>query len=131
MVHTYNYDYSKENGTFTPKVTITTQKWQTKVISWSTLNVKKQLININLTSLTHPSRQAPINTNVTFLAEFDWLPEKMTWDFWDWTPTYTCQWRSCTEVEHFYREPGLYSIKVSLDFDSIQQVDESIDFKVY
>ena len=131
VVHTYNYDYLKENGTFTPKVTITTQKWQTKVISWSTINIKKQLININLTSLTHPSRQAPVNTNVTFLAEFDWLPERMIRDFWDWTPAYTCQWRSCSEVSHLYTEPGLYSIKVSLDFDSIQQVDESIDFKVY
>ena len=131
VVHTYNYDYMNENGIFIPKVTITTLQWQTKVISWPKLNIKKWLIGIELSSLSHPSRQAPVDSEVTFMAEFDWLPEKMIWDFGDGTPNYTCQWRSCTEVSHSYTEAWLYSVKVSLDFDAIQQVDGTMDFKVY
>ncbi len=131
VAHTYNYDYTKENGIFIPKVTITTLQWHTKEITGPKLNIKKWLVSLDLLSLTHPSRQAPINTNVTFLAEFDWLPEKMVWDFWDGTPTYVCQLRSCTEVTHSYSNPGIYSVKVTLEFDAIQQVDSTIDFKIY
>ena len=131
VVHTYNYDYTHENWIFTPKVTIKTLQWQTKVISSPKLNVKKWLINIDLSSISHPSRQSPINAEVTFLAEFDWLPEKMSRDFWDGTQNYVCQWRNCTEVTHTYTEAWMYSVKVSLDFDAIQQVERTMDFKVY
>ena len=131
VVHTYNYDYAKENGIFTPKVTITTLQWKTKVIQGPKLNVKKWLIGVELSSLSHPSRQAPVGSDVTFFAEFDWLPEKMIRDFWDGTPAYSCQWRSCTEVTHLYSNPGIFSVKVSLEFDAIQQVDSTMDFKIY
>ena len=131
VVHTYNYDYSKENGIFTPKVTVTTLKWQTKVITGPKLHVKKWLVTLDLQSISHPSRQAPNNTNVSFLAEFDWLPETMTRDFWDGTPTYTCQWRACAETEHFFTKQWIFTIKVSLDFDEIQQVEKTMDFKIY
>ena len=131
VVHTYNYDYKRETWIYSPKVTITTLQWRTKVIPWPKLNVKKWLISVELSSVSHPSRQAPTNANVTFMAEFDWLPERMTWDFWDGTPTYTCQWRTCTEVVHTYEEAWIYSVKVSLEFDAIQQVDGTMDFKIY
>ena len=129
--HTYNYDYANENWVFTPKVTVKTLQWQTKEIVWSTLHVKKQLVDLNLTSTTHPSGQAPVNTLVSFMAEFDWLPEEMTRDFWDGTPTYTCQRRDCTYQDHSYAKPWLYTIKVSLDFEEIQQVEQTMTFKVY
>ena len=131
VVHTYNFDYAKENGIFTPKVTITTLQWKTKVIQGPKLNVKKWLIGVELSSLSHPSRQAPVGSDITFFAEFDWLPEKMIRDFWDGTPAYSCQWRSCTEVTHSYNNPGIFSVKVSLEFDAIQQVDSTMDFKIY
>ena len=131
VVHTYNYDYTHENWIYTPKVTITTLQWQTKVISSPKLNVKKWLINIDLSSISHPSRQSPTNAEVTFVAEFDWLPERMVRDFWDGTQNYVCQWRNCTEVTHTYTEAWMYSVKVSLDFDAIQQVERTMDFKVY
>ena len=129
--HTYSYDYANENWVYTPKVTVKTLKNQEKVISWPTLNIKKQLIRVDISSISHPSRQAQVGSTVTFLAEFDWLPEKMIWDFWDGTPAFTCQWRSCTEMTHSFAEPWLFSVKVSLDFDSIQQVDWTMNFKVY
>ena len=129
--HTYNYDYKRETWIFEPKVTITTLQWLTEVVSWPKLNVKKWLISIEVSSISHPSRQAPANANVTFIAEFDWLPERMTWDFGDGSPTYTCKWRSCTEVTHAFENTWIYSVKVSLDFDAIQQVDEMMDIKIY
>lgn len=131
VAHTYNFDYLKENWIFQPKVTITTKEWLTDVIYWPKLNVKKWLINVELSSVSHPSRQAPIWKDVTFSAEFDGLPEKMIWDFGDWTPTITCPWRTCSEVIHAYKETWLYSVKLSLEFDAVQQVDGTMDFKVY
>ena len=73
----------------------------------------------------------PDDANVTFVAEFDGLPEKMIWDFWDGSPVYTCQWRSCTEVVHAFSDPWIYPVKLSLEFDVIQQVDGTMDIKIY
>ena len=131
VAHTYNYDYANENWIFQPKVTVRTLKWITDVISWPTLNVKKWLISVDISSTSHPSRQAPVWKEVSFTAEFDWLPEKMIWDFGDWSPTTICQWRNCTETTHTFKEAWLYSVKLSLEFDAVQQVDGTMDFKVY
>ena len=129
--HTYTYDYAKENWIFTPKVTVSTLQWQTKTITWPTIYVKKQLIEADMRSTSHPSWQARVNSVVEFMVEFDWLPEKMTRDFWDDTPTSTCQWRVCAETSHQYTKAWTYTVKVSLDFDEIQQVEQSMAFKVY
>ena len=131
VAHTYNYDYKKENWIFQPKVTIHTLQQRTQEISWPILNVKKWLINVEITPTSHPSRQAPVWTSVAFFAEFDWLPEKMTWDFGDGTDPVTCKWRECTETSHIFEETWIFSIKLSLEFDAVQEVDGTIDFKVY
>jgi PKD repeat protein len=131
VAHTYNYDYIKENWIFQPKVTVKTLKWNTDVVYGPTLNIKKWLLNVDLSSTSHPSRQAPVWTEVSFSAEFDWLPEKMIWDFGDGSATTTCKWRNCTDVTHTFKEAWLYSIKLSLEFDAVQQIDGTMDFKVY
>ena len=131
VAHTYNYDYAKENWIFQPKVTIRTRSWKEETIKWPTLNVKKWLINVEIDSTSHPSRQAPVWTEVEFSAEFDWLPEKMIWDFGDGTIPVTCLWRNCSEIWHVFQGTWLFSIKLSLEFDAVQQVDGTIDFKVY
>lgn len=131
VAHTYNYDYVKENWIFQPKVTVKTLKWNTDVVYGPTLNIKKWLLNVDLASTSHPSRQAPVWTEVSFSAEFDWLPEKMIWDFGDGSQTTTCKWRNCTDVTHVFKEAWLYSIKLSLEFDAVQQIDGTMDFKVY
>ena len=131
VAHTYNYDYAKENGIFQPVVTIKTRTWIEKTIYWPKINVKKGLINVDITSTSHPSRQAQVWKDVSFSAEFDWLPEKMIWDFGDGTDPYTCAWRNCTEVTHTFEEKWLFSVKLSLEFDAVQQVDGTMDFKVY
>ena len=131
VAHTYNFDYVKENWIFEPKVTIKTKEWLTDVIYGPKLNVKKWLINVELSSTSHPSRQAPVWKDVTFFAEFDWLPEKMIWDFWDWSPVTTCPWRTCSEVIHTYKDTWIFSVKLSLEFDAVQEIDWTMDFKVY
>ena len=131
VAHTYNYDYARENWIFTPEVSIKTRSWIEKTIYGPTLNVKKWLISIDIDPISHPSRQAPVWTEVEFSAGFDWLPEKMTWDFGDGSIPVSCLWRNCTNIKHTFEEAGLFSIKLSLEFDAVQQVDGTIDFKVY
>ena len=133
VAHTYNYDYNRENWIFQPKVTVKTLKGNTEVVLGPTLNIKKWLLNVDLSSTSHPSRQAPAGAEVSFSAEFDWLPEKMTWDFGDGSSTYTCKWRTCTEVSHVFKEASSdpYTIKLSLEFDAVQQIDGTMQFKVY
>lgn len=131
VAHTYNYDYARENWIFQPKVKIRTRSWIEKWINWPTLNVKKWLINVDISSVSHPSRQAPVWKEVSFSAEFDGLPERMIWDFWDGSDTVTCRWRACSEITHTFEETWLFSVKLSLEFDVVQQVDGTMDFKVY
>ena len=131
VAHTYNYDYIKENGIFQPKVTVRTLEQRTEVVLGPILNIKKWLISVDLSSTSHPSRQAPAWKEVSFSAEFDWLPERMIWDFGDWSATTMCQWRNCTDVVHTFKDAGIYSVKLSLEFDAVQQVDGTMDFKVY
>jgi len=131
VAHTYNYDYANENWIFTPKVKIRTRNWIEKVIVWPTINVKKWLMTVDIASTSHPSWQAPVWRDVSFSAEFDWLPEKMTWDFGDWSDPVSCKWRSCTEVTHTFEKTWVFSIKLSLDFDAVQQVDGTMDFKIF
>lgn len=131
VAHTYNFDYVNENWIFEPKVTVKTKEWLVETITWPKINVKKWLISVELSSTSHPSRQAPTDKEVVFTAEFDGLPEKMIWDFWDGTPSVTCQWRTCTEISHSFKDAWLYSIKLSLEFDAVQQVDWTMDFKIF
>ena len=131
VAHTYNYDYARENWIFQPKVKIRTRSWIEKWINWPTLNVKKWLINVDISSVSHPSRQAPVWKEVSFSAEFDGLPERMIRDFWDGSDTVTCRWRACSEITHTFEETWLFSVKLSLEFDVVQQVDGTMDFKVY
>lgn len=131
IAYTYHYDYNNENWVFQPKVTIITRNWVEKVITWPKINVKKKIIEIDISSTTHPSRQAPVWKEVKFSAEFDWLPEKMIWDFWDGSDKITCKWRECTEIGHIFEKTGMFSVKLTLEFDSLPEVDENVNFKVY
>lgn len=129
--HTYNYNYTKENWTFQPKVTIETKQWHKEQIIWPRITVKKWLVAVDLYSSSHPSRQARIGENVSFEADFDGFPEYMIRDFGDWSEPYRCSWRSCTEHYHSFQSAWLYSVKVSIEFEAGQQVEEMVDFKVY
>jgi len=131
VTHTYYYDYANDNWMFQPKVSILTRLGNKITLMWAILNVKKWLITVNLSSTSHPSRQAPMRKEVTFFAEFDWLPEQMIWDFGDGSSPVSCQWKSCTEIKHTFNKTWIFSVKLSLDFEDIQQIDGTMDFKVY
>ena len=131
VAHTYNYDYDNENWIFQPTVTIRTLQQRTQVISGPILNIKKWLISVDITSTSHPSRQAQVDRDVVFEASFDWFPEKMIWDFGDGTTPVTCQWRTCSQITHSFKDKWLFTVKLTLEFDAIQQVDGMMDFKVY
>ena len=131
VAHTYRYDYVKENWIYQPVVKIITRMWREKIINGPKINVKKWLIHIDITSTSHPSRQAPVWKEVQFSAEFDWLPEKMTWDFGDGSDKIVCQWRTCTDISHVFANQWLFSVKLNLEFDAVQEVDGTITFKAY
>lgn len=131
VAHTYNYDYDNENWIFQPKVTIRTLQQRSLEITGPILNVKKWLINIDITPISHPSRQAQVDKEVVFEASFDGLPERMIRDFWDETSSITCKWRTCSQVTHTFKDKWIFSVKLTLEFDAVQQVDGMIDFKVY
>lgn len=131
VAHVYNYDYVKETWIFEPKVTITTLQWHKEVITGPKLNIKKGLVSIDLSSPSHPSRQAQTGKPVTFEANFDGLPESMIWDFGDGSSNTTCKGRTCTEVTHAFKDTWMYSVRLTLEFDAIQKVESSMDFKVF
>jgi PKD repeat protein len=104
--HTYIYDHAKENGSFQPKVVITTRKGYTATIQPELpILVKKQLIQVNLSSTSHPTQSAKVGDSVHFLAEFNGLPETMKWDFGDGSTPLQCKGRGCAEVNKIFELP--------------------------
>lgn len=80
--HTYKYDYVNENGTFRPKVSVSTRKgYKADIESTSTILVKKQLVQVDLSLPSHPTQIAKVGDQIQFLAEFNGLPNTMVWDF--------------------------------------------------
>lgn len=132
IAHTYRYDYARENWIFAPKVIVQTRKWYKKEISADIrLNVKKELLSVELSSPSHPTRQSKIWNSVTFQSDFDWLPKKMVWDFGDWSEPTECPGRTCTEVLHTFKSAWSYSVKLTLEFDAVQKSESVMEFKAY
>jgi hypothetical protein len=129
--HTYKYDYDKENGAFLPKVSITTKKGlQTEIVAPQKVLIKKQLVQIEISTPSHPTQIAKAGDPVEFLAEFNRLPEKMIWNFGDGSEPYQCKRRECTEITKTYLAPGSYSILLTLEFDDMQSVDSVVEMKI-
>lgn len=97
--HKYRFDYTNNNGTFTPSVTIYTQKGRSiTVVSPTSVVVKKQIIKLEILSTTHPTQEARLGDPVTFSLDFNGLPKTVSWDFGDGEPALECEGRSCTEM---------------------------------
>jgi hypothetical protein len=62
--------------------------------------------------------------------DFSGLPKKIVWDFWDGTQTTECQWRTCTEVTRSWAKSGSYLIKVYVEFEDDQSVEQTFQFKI-
>lgn len=128
--HTYTYDYDKENGEYHPKVKIRTRKGLECESSLDVpILVKKALVSVDLIPESHPTQIAKVGDTINITADFNGLPEKMTWDFGDGTEQ-TCKGRNCTEIEKVYEEAGNYIITLTLDFEDAQSINKNISFKI-
>jgi PKD repeat protein len=129
--HTYTYDYDKENGIFQPKVSIITKKGLTQdITAEKSIFVKKQLVQIDLSSPSHPTQIAKVGDNVRFIAEFNGLPTTMKWDFGDKSLSTQCKGRTCTEVSKIYAAPGTYTLTLSLEFEDTQTIEKTMEIKI-
>lgn len=59
--HRYRFDYANNQGSFLPKVTVYTQKGRSLLVeAASPIVVKKQLIKVEISSVSHPTQEAKI-----------------------------------------------------------------------
>jgi PKD repeat protein len=131
ITHTYKYDYQNEKGTFFPKVVITTRKGEkVELTTEMGILVKKQLVQIDLSSPSHPTQIARVGDKVQFLAEFNGLPKTMQWNFGDGQPPHQCKGRGCSEVSTIYTTAGNYTVKLILEFEDTQPIETVMDIKV-
>lgn len=131
ITHTYKYDYSSENGEFKPKVSISTRKgYKADIEAENTILVKKQLVQVDLSTPSHPTQIAKAGDQIQLLAEFNGLPDTMIWDFGDKSELMQCKGRSCTEVTKMYVNPGTYTIKLTLEFEDMQSIDTLMELRI-
>ena len=129
--HAYRFDYKNNNGTFTPKVTVYTQKGRSiTVTAPSTIAVKKQVAKLEIYSTSHPLQEARVWDKVDLALEFNWLPKRITWDFWDGEQALEWEWRTYTEVTKTWNSKWTYLIKVLVDFEDQQSVEQTFQFKI-
>ncbi len=131
--HTYKYNYEKESWIYTPKVTISTRKWKNITFTANpepNISVRKQLIQIDLSSPSHPTSIARVNDKINFLAEFNGLPEQMNRNFGDNSPEVQCKGRSCYETTYTYSTPGTYTIRLTLQMEDNQTIEKTMTLKV-
>ena len=129
--HKYRFDYKNNNGTFTPQVTIYTQKGRSITVTSNTsVVVKKQLIKLDISSPSHPTQEAKIWDVVNFSLDFNWLPKKISWDFWDGQLPLECEGRTCTDMTKSWSDKWSYIIKVKMDFEDQQSVEQTMEFRI-
>ena len=92
--------------------------------------VKKNITTLEISSESHPTQIAKVGDTVHLIADFNGLPEKMTWDFGDNSPEQSCKGRSCTEVDKVFDYPGDFKITLTLDFDDSQTVTDVLAFRI-
>ena len=129
--HTYRYDGARENGEFTPKVTVQTRKGLISTFTASqSILVKKQLVQVAISSPSHPTQIAKVGDIVNFFAEFNGLPDTIRRDFGDRSDPVQCKGRSCVETTHMYALPGNYIVTILLEFSDMQTVESIIELKI-
>lgn len=129
--HTYHYDTSKNSGVFKPSVSVYTQKGRTITIPLeNSIIVNKQRIKVNISSPSHPTQEALMGDQVRFSLDFNGLPSKVYWSFDDGEDEYSCDGRSCTEMTKVFAKAGTYNVKVRMEFEDQQQVEQTFLIKV-
>ena len=131
VTHQYHFDYAKNNWIYNPKVTIYTKRWRALTVNANdSVVVKKQIVKLDIYSQSHPLQEAKVGEPVNLGLEFSWLPTKIVWDFWDGTQTTECQWRTCTDVTRSWSKAWTYLVKVYVEFEDQQSVEQTMQFKI-
>ena len=129
--HQYNFDYKNNNWIYNPKVTIFTKKWRSVTVNATdTIVVKKQIIKLEIYSTSHPLQEAKVGDSVDLSLDFSWLPTKIVWDFWDGSQTTECGWRSCSDVTRSWKKSWTYLVKVYVEFEDDQSVEQTMEFRI-
>lgn len=92
--------------------------------------VNKPLVKLNISSPSHPTQEARISDQVRFSLDFNGLPKKIYRSFDDGNEELACDGRECIEMTKVFEKAGSYNIKVRMEFDDQQQVEQSFLFKV-
>ena len=127
--HTYEYDFLKENGVFYPTVTMRTKKWVIFEITGTIINVKKPDTTVEISLDDNPAQLAGVLQDVPMSITIDWIPTKITRNFWDWE-TLECDWRICSQTSHTYIQAGTYTITAKVDFEDKPSLEWKINLVV-
>ena len=127
--HIYEYDFVNENWVYYPTVTMQTKKWLKFTVTGTIINVKKPdtVLEINLEN--NPAQLATVLQNVLMNIVIDWMPNKISRDFWDWE-TLECEWRMCSETSHAYTQEWTYSISVKVEYEDKETLKWKINLIV-
>lgn len=129
--HTYYYNTKKNIGIFKPSVSITTKKGRsTQVVLDDSIVVNKQLVKLDIIPTSHPTQEARVWDQVSFSLNFNGLPNKVYWSFDDGNDELSCEGRACIEMVKSFEKAGSYTIKVRMEFEDQQQVEQTLLFKV-
>lgn len=129
--HIYHYNIERNNGVFKPQVTIFTKKGRSLTFGLDEpIIVNKQLISLEINSPSHPAQEARVGDRVVFALDFNGLPKKIHWSFDENEQAISCDGRECIEMTKTFDQKGMYLVKVSIEFDDEQTVEQRLAFKV-
>lgn len=126
--HVYHFDTRRQDGTYTPCVTIRTRWWLSEKVC-KTVFVHREQKQANITIPTHPTQSARVGDRVEFNVNTDWTVKSISWDFWDWK-TVSWEWRTLATVPKIYDESWDYRIRVVVEYDDNPRVVWNITIRV-
>ena len=128
--HTYRYNYTNEQGRFSPTVTVMTAKGRSLTFGPDNdIIVRKAPQSLTIMIDSHPAQIAKVGDSVEFSLDIGGLPERIFWDFGDGN-TLECEGRQCVNTDHIYVDPGTYNVMVTIEYDSEPSVSGKIGLKV-
>lgn len=131
ITHVYRFDAAKQSGEYRPSVTIKTKKWVTQTISSvDPIIVKRATRTIQIKTDSHPSQIAAIGDRVQLRIESNGSIESIRRDYGDGREIQECEGRSCIDTTAIYKEPGMYTVKATINYTDHPPVSSNLKIKV-
>lgn len=130
VTHTYTYNTAKDNGEYSPVLTIRTKKGrQISISPENNIIVKRanQQLVINIDS--NPAQIANVDDRVSFSLQINGLPTEINRDFGN-GKTLKCQNRDCVQATQIYSAAGTYTIRAAAVFENQPTIEWTIVLKV-